>query len=148
MLDSRLRGNDGAKEVLFSGSCRGRGKHTRCTISMILRPPRPALLRSDVVLGLVSALYALFGVVFVAAYVPQVRAVWRSGNGAADVSLPTWGLWCASATVSLLYACFVNHDMRFALVCLGNVVGCYAVTGATLLRRQRHALGANRAAAA
>jgi len=30
-----------------------------------------------VVLGLVSALYALFGVVFVLAHVPQLRAVWR-----------------------------------------------------------------------
>ncbi|MGY4827343.1 hypothetical protein ACVNIS_02045 [Sphaerotilaceae bacterium SBD11-9] len=90
-------------------------------------------------LGLVSALYALFGVVFVAAYVPQVRAVWRSRNGAADVSLGTWGLWCASSTVSLLYAWFVNQDGRYALVCLGNVAGCYAVTGALLLRRQRHA---------
>ena len=36
-------------------------------------------------LGLVSALYALFGVVFVLAHVPQLRAVWRSRNGAADV---------------------------------------------------------------
>ena len=42
-------------------------------------------------LGLVSALYALFGVVFVAAYVPQLLAVWHSQNGAADVSLGTWG---------------------------------------------------------
>jgi uncharacterized protein with PQ loop repeat len=100
------------------------------------------------VVGLVSALYALFGVVFVVAYVPQVRAVWRSRNGAADVSLPTWGLWCASSTVSLLYACFVNQDMRYALVCMGNVAGCYAVTGATLLRRQRHAISASEAVAA
>ncbi|HET7795291.1 MAG TPA: hypothetical protein VFL64_18045 [Rhizobacter sp.] len=88
-------------------------------------------------LGLVSALYALFGVVFVAAYVPQVKAVWRSRNRAADVSLGTWGLWCASSTVSLLYAWLVNQDLRFALVCLGNVAGCYAVTGAVLLRRRQ-----------
>lgn len=86
-------------------------------------------------LAVVSALYALFGVVFVAAYVPQVRAVWRSRNRAADVSLPTWCLWSASSTVSLLCAWFVTHDLRFALVCLGNMAGCYAVTGATLLRR-------------
>lgn len=89
-------------------------------------------------LGVVSALYALFGVLFVVGYVPQVRAVWRSRNGAADVSLPTWGLWCASSTVSLVYAHFVNHDARFALVCLGNVAGCYAVTGAAVLRRRQH----------
>ncbi len=90
-------------------------------------------------LGLVSALYALFGLVFVLAYVPQLRAVWRSRNGAADVSLGTWGLWCASATVSLLYAHLVSHDLSYTLVCLGNVAGCYAVTGAAVLRRQRHA---------
>jgi len=94
------------------------------------------------VLGLVSALYALFGVVFVVAYVPQLRAVWRSRNGAADVSLGTWGLWCASSTVSLLYAHLVSHDASYTLVCLGNVAGCYAVTGTALLRRQRHAVAA------
>ena len=84
-------------------------------------------------LGLVSALYALFGVVFVAAYVPQWRAVWRSRNGAADVSLGTWGVWCASSTVSLAYAHFVSHDLSYTLVCLGNVAGCYAVTGTAWL---------------
>jgi hypothetical protein len=91
------------------------------------------------VLGLVSALYALFGVVFVVAYVPQLRSVWRSRNGAADVSLGTWGLWSASATVSLLYAHMVSRDLNFALVSLGNMAGCYAVTGAAFLKRQRHA---------
>ena len=89
-------------------------------------------------LSLVSALYALFGVVFVAAYVPQLRAVWRSRNGAADVSLGTWGVWCASSTVSLLYARLVSQDLSYSLVCLGNVAGCYAVTGAAWLRRKRH----------
>ena len=88
-------------------------------------------------LGLVSALYAVFGVVFVAAYVPQLLSVWRSRNGAADVSLGTWGLWCASSTVSLLYAHFVSRDLTYTLVCLGNVMGCYAVTGAVWLRRQK-----------
>ncbi|MET0335162.1 MAG: hypothetical protein ABW190_12890 [Rhizobacter sp.] len=94
-----------------------------------------------VVVGLVSALYALFGVVFVLGYVPQVRAVWRSRNGAADVSLPTWGLWCASSSVSLMYAHFVSGDLNYTLVCLGNVAGCYAVTGTVLLKR-RGQLGA------
>jgi hypothetical protein len=89
----------------------------------------------SVVLGVVSALYALFGVVFVVGYWPQLRAVWRSRNGAADVSLPTWGLWCASSTVSLLYAHVVTGDLHFTLVSLGNVVGCYAVTTVTVLRR-------------
>ncbi len=87
----------------------------------------------------VSALYGLFGVIFVLGYVTQVRAVWRSRNGAADVSLPTWGLWCASSTVSLLYAHYVSRDPNYTLVCLGNVAGCYAVTGVVLHRRRAHA---------
>ena len=88
--------------------------------------------------GVVSALYALFGVVFVLGYVPQVRAVWRSRNRAADVSLPTWALWCASSTVSLLYAHLGSGDPNYTLVCLGNVAGCYAVTFVTVLRRCAH----------
>lgn len=87
-------------------------------------------------LGLVSVLYTLCGVVFVAAYVPQVRTVWCSRNGAAGVSLGTWGLWCVTSTVSLLYAHLVSRDLCHTLVCLGNVAGCYAVTGAALLRRR------------
>ncbi len=86
----------------------------------------------------VSALYALFGVLFVVGYVPQVRAVWRSRDGAAAVSLPTWALWCASSTVSLLYAHVVSGDVNYTLVCLGNVAGCYAVTFVTVLRRFAH----------
>lgn len=89
-------------------------------------------------LSVVSALYALFGVLFVVGYVPQVLAVWRSRNGAADVSLPTWALWCASSTVSLLYAHFVSGDPNYTLVCLGNMAGCYAVTSVTVFRRLAH----------
>ena len=46
------------------------------------------------------------------------------------------------ALVSLLYAHLVSHDTSYTLVCLGNVAGCYAVTGVALLRRQRHAAAA------
>jgi uncharacterized protein with PQ loop repeat len=90
------------------------------------------------VVGVVSALYALFGVVFVLGYVPQLRTVWRSRNGAADVSLPTWCLWCASSGVSLLYAHLVSRDLHYTLVCLGNVAGCCAVTAVVLWKRRRH----------
>lgn len=88
--------------------------------------------------GVLSALYAAFGIVLVAAYLPQLRSVWRSRSGAADVSLCTWGVWCASATVSLLYAHLVSRDLGYTLVSLGNVGGCYAVTGVALLRRRSH----------
>ncbi len=88
--------------------------------------------------GLLSALYALFGVVFIAAYVPQLCTVWRSRDGAASVSLGTWGMWCMSSTVSLLYAHLVLRDLSYSLVCLGNVAGCYAVTALLLWRRRRH----------
>lgn len=93
-------------------------------------------------LGLVSTLYAVCGMVFALSYLPQLRAVWRSANGAPDVSLGTWGLWCGTSTVSVLYAHVVSHDLAFSLVSLGNALGCWAVTGLTLWRRHRGRLGA------
>lgn len=92
-------------------------------------------------LGLVSSLYALCGMVFALSYLPQLRAVWRSANGARDVSLGTWGLWCGTSTVSVLYAHVVSHDLAFSLVSLGNALGCWAVTGLTLWRRHGLRLG-------
>ena len=86
-------------------------------------------------LAIVSALYAVFGVVLVAAYFPQLLSVWRSRTGAADVSLGTWSIWSVSATVSLLYAAFVSRDTGYTLVSFGNLIGCYAITGLTAFKR-------------
>lgn len=90
---------------------------------------------SQSVLAVVSLLYAVFGVVLVGAYIPQLLSVWRSRTGAADVSLLTWSVWSASATVTLLYAGLVARHFEFVLVSVGNLVGCYAVTGCVVYRR-------------
>lgn len=87
----------------------------------------------------ISTLYAATGLVIIAAYGPQLRAVWRSRDGARDVSLLTWGFWSASAVVSLLYALLVVGDRGFALVSGGHLAGCLAVLGLTLARRRRRA---------
>ncbi|MDZ5457578.1 hypothetical protein [Azohydromonas lata] len=86
-------------------------------------------------LELVSVLYAVFGAVLVAAYIPQLWSVWRSRTGAADVSLLTWSIWSTSATVTLLYAALVARNAEFVLVSTGNLVGCYAVTSLIVYRR-------------
>jgi uncharacterized protein with PQ loop repeat len=84
-----------------------------------------------------TTLYGAAGTLVVLSYLPQVRAIWASRSGAADVSLLMWSLWSLAATVTVLYALLVAHDTGFALVSLGNAAGCFAVTGLTLFKRAR-----------
>lgn len=83
----------------------------------------------------ITWLYGASGVAILASYAPQVRLAWRSRQGAKDVSLATWGFWCCTALVSVLYATVVVKDRGFALMATGNMVGCIAVTAITAWRR-------------
>lgn len=84
----------------------------------------------------ISTLYAATGLIIIGSYGPQLWSVWRSRNGARDVSLLTWAGWSASAVVSVLYSSLVVRDRTFTLVCCGHLVGCLAILGTTLARRR------------
>jgi hypothetical protein len=84
-----------------------------------------------------TVLYGAAGVVTVSSYASQIRVVWRSQTGAADVSLLMWSLWSATAAIAVLYAQFVSHDARYVLLSMGNAVGCFLVTGLTILKRSQ-----------
>ena len=84
------------------------------------------------------ALYGLTGTLLLLGYVPQTLAVWKSTNGARDVSLPTWILWLVSGCVTTAYAFLVARDMSYFLVAAGNALGCAAVVGLVVLRRWRY----------
>lgn len=88
-------------------------------------------------LGALKAMYAAAGMVTIASYAPQIRAVWRSETGATDVSLIMWGLWSAAALIAVGYACVVTHDPGYVLMSLGNAVGCLLVTALTALKRSQ-----------
>jgi hypothetical protein len=92
----------------------------------------------DWALQALTVAYGACGVAVIASYAPQFWRVWSSGNGARDLSLTTWTLWCVASLVTVLYAGFVARDWAFFGVSAGSLVGCVVVTGAAYYRRFRH----------
>lgn len=85
----------------------------------------------------IAWLYLLTNVLRVFTFVPQILLIWRSGNGARDVSLLTWGWWLVSHVFAVLYGVLVIHDMAFVLIALINLVGCTVVVALTGQRRRQ-----------
>ena len=83
-------------------------------------------------------LYVLTNTVRILFYAPQIRAVLKCDDGAAAVSLTTWGFWTFANLTAALYGWFVVHDRAFTLIFLGNLVCTGTVTLiATMKRVQR-----------
>ena len=88
----------------------------------------------------------LCGVAAVVSYAPQIWRVWRSPDGAKDLSLTTWSLWCVTSGVTVLYAAFVARDLPFFVVSAGGLTGCLLVTAAAFYRRRTRPSGGERSA--
>jgi hypothetical protein len=91
-------------------------------------------------LQLLTVAYGACGVAVIASYAPQFWRVWSSPNGARDLSLTTWTLWCLANAVTVLYAALVTRDWAFVGVSGGSLVGCLVVTGAVYYRRCKHGM--------
>jgi hypothetical protein len=72
-------------------------------------------------------------------YAPQFWRVWSSPNGARDLSLTTWTLWCLANVVTVLYAALVARDWAFSAISAGSLAGCLLVTAAAYCRRRMYA---------
>jgi len=90
----------------------------------------------DLVLQLISSLYALLSSVRLIAYLPQIVCVARDHGGAQAISLLSWTFWAASHGVTALYAQLVLHDALLAWMMVGNTLGCAAVVGVTISKRR------------
>jgi hypothetical protein len=91
------------------------------------------------VLHALTVAYGACGVAVVASYAPQFWRVWSSPNGARDLSLTTWTLWCLANVVTALYAALIARDWAFFGVSAGSLVGCLFVTAAGYYRRRKQA---------
>jgi hypothetical protein len=90
---------------------------------------------SDGWLEVLGVLYGATGLVVVASYALQIRAVWRSEK-AAGVCLPMWLLWFATAFIGMLYAAFVARERGTLWMSSANALGCGLVVAATCWRRR------------
>jgi hypothetical protein len=84
----------------------------------------------------IAGLYFLTNAARVFTYVPQLMAVWRSTDGARDISLLTWGSWVVANATAVTYGAFVIHDLFFTLIAVLNLVCCAAVTVVGVQRRK------------
>ncbi len=87
----------------------------------------------------IASLYVLTNAARVFTYLPQFMAVWRSTDGARDISLFTWGSWVVANGTAVAYGAVVTHDPIFTRIAMLNLVCCSAVTvvGAQRRRAQR-----------
>ncbi|KAF7963751.1 hypothetical protein AWV80_06490 [Cupriavidus sp. UYMU48A] len=83
----------------------------------------------------IASLYILTNAARVFTYVPQLMAVWRSTDGARDISLFTWGSWVVANASAVAYGAVVIHDLFFTLIAVLNLVCCAAVTLVGVRRR-------------
>jgi len=68
-------------------------------------------------------------------YAPQIRAVLRATDGAAAISITTWGFWAFAHLTATLYGWFVIHDSAFCAIFVGNLACTAAVTLITIRKR-------------
>jgi uncharacterized protein with PQ loop repeat len=72
------------------------------------------------------------------AYLPQVLAALRCQNGAAAVSRITWGYFALAHLTGHAYSLLVLHDVKMALVLLGNFLACAGLVGIVTWKKLRH----------
>src|SRR5258707_13346183 len=79
--------------------------------------------------------FALLNAARIVAYVPQIICVRRDRNGAAGVSLVTWGLFTLANLATVSYALTVSSDRFVAGVFALNTLGCFAIFALTAIKR-------------
>ncbi|APW37291.1 hypothetical protein RD110_08870 [Rhodoferax koreense] len=86
-------------------------------------------------LATIAWLYLLTNATRIVSYLPQIVVVWRCTDGAASVSLLTWGSWVLSQMTAVFYGVLVLQDLPFVLISLINLGGCGCVTLIAMRRR-------------
>lgn len=85
---------------------------------------------------MIAGLYILTNAARIFTFVPQLRAAWRSADGARDISLLTWGSWVVANATAVAYGALVAGDLFFTLIAMLNLVCCAAVTLVAARRRR------------
>lgn len=72
------------------------------------------------------------------AYLPQIFELLRTTSDCRNFSLKMWGVWLASAIISLAYAIWVLGDLKFSLLNIANTLGISTIIFLTLRNRARN----------
>ncbi|HEU5046237.1 MAG TPA: hypothetical protein VFT64_00165 [Rickettsiales bacterium] len=88
----------------------------------------------------ITTLYSANGLIFGAAFLPQIVTLIKDKSGALTMNLATWSLFSACSLVTFIYACTHNGDHHF-IFC--SAIGTFGNTSILLLgtmRRMQYAL--------
>lgn len=93
-----------------------------------------------------TAAYAVAGVVGVAGYLPQMWALWKDNSRSLNVPLLTWTIWTVQTMVYFAYALVVNGDRAFILIMLATLVAVSICFGLLVYNRYFRTIVYNRRA--
>ena len=69
-------------------------------------------------------------------FAPQFLVLWRDKKSSAkDISLLSWGLWCAETTISVSYAIFIVKRPEMIFVTGVVCFWCFSIFSLALYRR-------------
>lgn len=93
---------------------------------------------------LLTTAYGIMGALGIAAYVPQMLALWNDKSGSKNVPLTTWLLWGAQTVVYFLYALLVNKDPMFITLMLLTMLATHGCLYLLLYNRFLRKIELNR----
>lgn len=88
----------------------------------------------------ITMLYTSNGIIFGAAFLPQILSLIRDKSGAVSVNLATWGLFTVCSLVTLAYACMHNGDNHFIFCSCVAMLGNLSVLSLGAMRRFQYAI--------
>lgn len=86
-------------------------------------------------LDMVTILFAVSNALRMAAYFPQIVAVWRDERGADAVSISAWILFALANGTTVAYAILTLQDSILAVIFALNALCCILIVGFTLWKR-------------
>ena len=96
------------------------------------------LMTQELIVQLLTAIYAVCNAVRLLIYVPQIVAIARERSGAYAISMFSWIFWSFSHAITAVYCHIVVNDPLLGSMMWGNAFGCLAVVVLTAAKRRRY----------
>lgn len=87
----------------------------------------------------ITMLYTSNGIIFGAAFLPQILALIKDKSGSVSVNLATWGMFSLCSLVTMAYACLHNGDHHFIFCSSIALIGNFSVLLLGAMRRMQYA---------
>ena len=87
----------------------------------------------------ISTLYTISGMLFGAAFLPQIITLIRDRSGAVSTNLSTWGMFALCSLITLTYAYTHNGDIHFVFCSAIGTAGNMSIFTLGIVRRLQYA---------